>query len=763
VSRRMLIAAAVLMLAALLVSGGASAKAAPAAGGRAVVILAPYLTWSDVMDGPMPATRSVAQGGLVGDLNVRSGAGGAGGRSLERGALLLSAGASVLSDSNAPIAYTATETVGGTQVKDVYTRVFGSAPGAAEVLYLGSPRQVLANAAAVSDAVVGSLGQAVRDAGGITVALGNSDPGLGAPPEVQERPAAIMAADVAGLVDLGDVSTSLLVTDPVAPYGVRTDVDALIRGYLRAEVRLDGAKPALVVIDTGDLARANAWASNATTSTAAAQRSAALDTVDRVVSAVDGSLHPNDVLVVLAPVVPEIPDRPSSFAPLVMRGAGLEGLALAASTHREGVCTVMDLSATLLESIGIRPPDAMVGSVLAGSGGGRPLEDRVRTLRAMNDTAVAVEEVRADAVNWFITMTVVILLASTLLLIRGAPDAPAPVWKGARAALVLAPCIPLAGLLQFAVWRWPSSAASVVAVLLATCVALWAGALALGRGRMATVPLIAVTGLTTLVLVVDQWLGAPLSFAGVFGYAPLFGARYYGIGNEMAGLLLGSAMVCAGLALDTWPDARWAPGLRRWGWPVLGVVVLGTTAAPFLGANIGAVAWMTVGFGVGWLLLNGRRVWTWRNVVAAVLAVVVIVGLLAAVDVLGGAGSETHLGRAVTNVTGGGGISTFVTLVARKAETNLRVLGRTNWTWLLVAVLLLLGYMRWRPRGEFASMLREHPAFSAVLGAALFAGVVGNFTEDSGVIIPALIMLPVGVSALFLMLDGSPRKPGEGS
>jgi hypothetical protein len=357
----------------------------------------------------------------------------------------------------------------------------------------------------------------------------------------------------------------------------------------------------------------------------------------------------------------------------------------------------------------------------------------------------------------------VVLLVSTLLLIRGAPDAPRPVWALARTALVLVPCIPLGGLIQFAILSRPPSAAWVVVLLVGSCLATWSAALLAGRGRSATVPLIAVTGATAVVLMVDQWLGAPLSFAGLYGYAPLFGARYYGIGNEMAGLLLGSSMVCCALALDTWRDAPWTGAVRRWGWPVLGVVVLVTTAAPFLGANVGAVAWMTVGFGAGWLMLNGRPVWTWRNVAAVVVVVVVLVGALGAIDLLGGSASETHLGRAISNATGEGGVASLATLVARKAETNLRVLGRTNWTWLLVAVVALLGYMRWRPRGEFAAMLRSHPAFSAVLGAALFAGVIGNFTEDSGVIIPALIMLPVGVTALYLMLDGSPRRPGEGS
>ncbi|HEY5516903.1 MAG TPA: hypothetical protein VIL15_01405, partial [Coriobacteriia bacterium] len=228
-------------------------------------------------------------------------------------------------------------------------------------------------------------------------------------------------------------------------------------------------------------------------------------------------------------------------------------------------------------------------------------------------------------------------------------------------------------------------------------------------------------------------------------------ARYYGLGNEMSGLLLGSVLVSVALALDTWRDARWTWHVRTWGWPVIGLVVLATSAAPFWGANVGTVAWMTVGFIVGWLMLNGRKVWTWRNLLLIVAIIVVIVVGLSAVDLLAGSGSETHLGKAISSAFSEGSGSVW-TLIARKAETNVRVLGRTNWTWLLVAVLLLLGYMRWRPRGEFAAMLKQFPAFSAAVAASLFAGIAGYFTEDSGIIVPALLLIPVGVAALYLML-----------
>jgi hypothetical protein len=348
------------------------------------------------------------------------------------------------------------------------------------------------------------------------------------------------------------------------------------------------------------------------------------------------------------------------------------------------------------------------------------------------------------------------------MLYRGIDGLPTWLAAGARWAVLLLVCLPLAGVLQFLVVRWPTTGFVVVALLVVIGFVCLAAAWYVGRGRQPAVPLIAVTGATAIVLLVDQWAGAPLSFAQVFGYSPLLGARYYGMGNEMAGLLLGSVLVAMALMLDTWRDAPWARHLRTWGWPLIGLVTLMTAAAPFWGANFGPIAWMTVGFLAGWMLLNGRKVWTWRNLAIVVGVVIVLLAGLSAVDLLRGTASETHLGRAVAGAFSSGPAGLW-TIIARKAELNVQVLGRTNWRWLLVAVLLLLGYMRWRPRGEFAALLKEYPAYSAALGAALLGGVAAYFTEDSGVIIPALMFIPVGVTALYLMLSRPHEPEGDES
>jgi len=749
VSRRIAQAVAATLLAALLVSAAAPAAAVSApASHRVVVLLAPHLTWSDLTGDSMPRVRALADKALLANMNVRAGSGGA--TTPERGALVLGAGSSVLYAENAMTSFDASEAVGSVSVRDFYTRLFARGMGKAAIAYLGLPLQVSVNVGPSLDNSLGALGTAVRAKGYKTAAIGNGDPGWFVESTRASRPAGVAAADVNGVVDLGDVSPAMLRADPVAPFGVRANVERISATFVRVV-----ADPAvrLVVVDPGDIARADESAAIESTLAASQSHERALRSTDDVLGAIVDTLAPGDVVVVMTAAPLPVADQVEGFGPLLMAGPDGGGIAAAASTHRDGLVTAMDVSATILDLIGAPMSPKMVGSVIhrASTLSDAVLVDRVDVLDRMAVTSVAVETQRGSTVNTFILLTVIALLVSTLILYRGSDGLPAAAPGVAKVALLLVPSVLFGSIVQFAVWRWPLTGTDVILTLFACTAVTWIAATVLGRGRPVAVPLIAVTGLIAIVSLVDQWTGATLSFAGLFGYSPLVGARYYGLGNEMSGLLLGSVLVSVALALDTWRDARWTWHVRTWGWPVIGLVVLATSAAPFWGANVGTVAWMTVGFIVGWLMLNGRKVWTWRNLLLIVAIIVVIVVGLSAVDLLAGSGSETHLGKAISSAFSEGSGSVW-TLIARKAETNVRVLGRTNWTWLLVAVLLLLGYMRWRPRGEFAAMLKQFPAFSAAVAASLFAGIAGYFTEDSGIIVPALLLIPVGVAALYLML-----------
>jgi hypothetical protein len=608
VPRRSIHIAAAGIAAALLISMATPAFAAPER--RVIVLLAPYLTWSDISSS-MPNAMALAEKSLVANMNVRAG-GIMGASTPDRGALVLSAGAPLNAASGAVTAYTASETVGVTPARDLYLEYFGRSPGDAQVLFPGLPMEVLANSDPDNPAVPGALGSSVHAAGAKTAAIGNGDLGMRADPTRTSRPAGEAASDESGTVDLGDVSDTMLAKDPGSPFGIRANVDAILAEYRRV---LADPGVRLVVVDPGDLARADVIASSVASSVASSAREKALRTTDAVLGGIMAGAGPDDAIVVIAQAVVSVTDIPAGYGPAIISDGAGTGVGVSASTHRDGVVTEMDVSDTIVGLLGGAPQAAMVGSPVYSvpTSEARTAADRIAYLDRLNTSSVAVESVRMTTVNYFITLTVLILLGATLVLYRTHDGLPEWLPRAARWVLLVPVAVLLGAVLQFVFWSWPATGNEVIVALMATTALALAVAVLPFRRAPATLPLIVLSGLTAAILMIDQWLGAPLSLFGVFGYSPLLGARYYGLGNEMAGLLLGSAFVAFALVLDTWPDARWTRAMRTWGWPLMGVVVLATAAAPIWGANVGPAAWMTVGFIVGWLMLAGKRVLTWRN------------------------------------------------------------------------------------------------------------------------------------------------------
>jgi hypothetical protein len=267
--------------------------------------------------------------------------------------------------------------------------------------------------------------------------------------------------------------------------------------------------------------------------------------------------------------------------------------------------------------------------------------------------------------------------------------------------------------------------------------------------------------LTATVLMIDQWLGAPWSFTNFFGYSPLMAARFYGIGNEAAAVLVGSALVGMALIFDEWRDREWISAVKLWGIPVFGALVVVTSAAPFWGANVAVAVWGTAAFVPAWYLMNGRRIDIKAIALIIIIIIIVILGAFIAFDMFG-SGQQTHLARSLASAEAGG-IGELWKIVTRKAETNLRVLTHTNWAYILVAVLAFLAFMRWRPQGDFAGTLEENPDFADAITVSLVAGAVAYFTEDSGIVIPALEVFYVGIAIVWVMLLRLERTLAEGA
>ena len=327
------------------------------------------------------------------------------------------------------------------------------------------------------------------------------------------------------------------------------------------------------------------------------------------------------------------------------------------------------------------------------------------------------------------------------------------VWL-VRASLLVGMSSPLAAWVVMGVVRLDSSAGAVLLWMCALAFAL-AVAAALVDVRLASrrgpIALFAATGFA---IVVDQLAGGRLASTSPLGYSVLAGARTYGLGNEAAAILFAASLTVLALLADQMQSGSARARFCRSVVPVVGALVVVVAGAPFLGANVGVAIWATVGFALFWLSLAGKQLTVRRAFFIAAIVVLTLV-VFAGADLLG-TRPPTHLGALVEAVQHQG-LGALGQLISRKAATNVRVLFNTRLTWMLVVTLAFAAFVRWVRPNVWRTTLAENPAFASALVAACAAGAVACVTEDSGITIPSLMCLAVGLVLAWLLLAHADR------
>lgn len=727
-----------------------------------ILLMAPFVTWADITSENTPTIFEVGKNSTIGDVNARSRAKNIDGApSIIEGALTISSGAWARIDPIADAAYNVNELFEYDTAASTYERTMGEPADGYEIVYLGLVRTLAANSTNSFKVIPGTLGQAVLDARGTTAAFGNSDLGFSGRSLRATRPAAIAAMDKSGRVKYGSISETMLKRDPDAPYGVQTDLAEMKTRMIALKENLSTTGPNFISVDSGDLYRARNYSTAVAPKVAERQWSNALKSLDQTYAMLR-EVYPDATIIFATQASKDLESMSEGFGPLMIT-PGKPGLAISSSTHREGLVTNLDVTAALLEELGLEQPVQVLGAPITSTSDfsvnliGKAENSypvRLDLLKKMNATALAIENNRRTVLNLFISMTVLILAAGALTVFRADRHWDARTVTYVRRAIktlilgVLA--VPAASWLMFLIYRWPSTPLQVTAQLLICTGVLWllAALLPLRFGYRASVIFLA--GVTSAVIIIDQLLGAPASFTSFFGYSPITAARFYGIGNEGAAVLFGAVVIGLMMALDQWPHWRFIAPFRKYGIAIIGAIVVFVSAAPNLGVNVGVAAWGVVGFAFLWYLANGKKI-NFKALVIMAIIIVFTVGLFIALENFG-SGSATHLGKSLASAEQGGIVQLW-DIVVRKAETNLRVLLHTNFVWILFAVIAFFVTMRMRPSTDFAMALKRNPNFGDGMTTILIAGLAAYFTEDSGVVLPALMVLYLGCGIVWIMLE----------
>jgi hypothetical protein len=321
----------------------------------------------------------------------------------------------------------------------------------------------------------------------------------------------------------------------------------------------------------------------------------------------------------------------------------------------------------------------------------------------------------------------------TLALILGALAWPTPRRRAtARVALLTVAASPLA-LLGVPGLGPPSVLASAsltfaYAAALAVAANLLSGWM-LRRGRPLS-PLLVLYLMTVAALIGDLALGGRAIAASVLSDYALAGFRFYGIGNEYAGVLVGMTAVGISWSVEAFP------ALRR-GLPGLFLLIGAFIGLPALGANLGGAVTAAAAFAVTLRLFapKGRLVWTLCLLVGLMLLVALLLILLDAVQP---EEQRTHIGQLAERLldgTSGGGAVVLAEVARRKSVMNLHLITGPIALWVLAAVvpLLILGYHGTRRR--LSTLLARRSAFRAGVVGAAAGGAVGLVVNDSGIVV----------------------------
>ena len=233
-----------------------------------------------------------------------------------------------------------------------------------------------------------------------------------------------------------------------------------------------------------------------------------------------------------------------------------------------------------------------------------------------------------------------------------------------------------------------------------------------------------------LAIVLDALLGTQLLIRSLLGPNPAYGARFYGIGNELKSSL--AVFVFTAVAAALYPATRSRKSAATMA--CAGALLALIEGAARIGAGVGGVILVCAGTAVATvLLLPGplRR----RRILAVLAAPPIGLLLLAIVDLATAHGAGHFTG----SVLDARSASDLQEVIVRRYEAAWQELGNGLMP-LATALALSLAAVGIHYRERLLEPVNSDPAWLAALAGGLTAGLVGALSEDSG---PVLLVVAV--------------------
>lgn len=571
---------------------------------------------------------------------------------------------------------------------------------------------------------VGLIGSLLNDKGFKTAVIGTES--IAPEAEVIEARSALITMNEQGVTDYGQVGSSLLKKDPEHPCGFSTDYDALFASYQQFNSKAD-----FIVIQSGDTHRLNKC-KNVPPKQLEKAKATIFNNIDLFMGRVLESLDQDSLLLVMVPFpAQEDIAAGKKLTPVMAYGSSIpRGILTSSTTKRDGIITNTDLATEVAFFFDLDLDSSMIGHQLVYKSQEEPLNfiNNINKISAFN------YRYRSKIISTFISFVVVVLLLYVVCINC------CPYNLGyIKALLMSAMLLPTLFLLLplFNPWniRVFISLALLLTVIISLAIVFWS------KDVISTVYISLL--FSAALIVGDTVCGNPLMRVSMLGYDPIVGARFYGIGNEYMGFLLGSTIMgVAGLI----EKHKHRSQLVKLVSIAAFTFVFFILAMPTLGTNVGGSIAAFFGFGTFVVLMFKGRI-TKKDLILLGLGLLVFLLILFIFDGMRSPEKQSHIGQ-FSSMVSQEGVWVLLQVFKRKLLMNYRLIKHSIWTRILIVmVVVFVAMIRW-PVRIIEQILDRY----LYLYYGFVAGIVGTVAalicNDSGVVAAATCILPVGISLL---------------
>ncbi len=567
---------------------------------------------------------------------------------------------------------------------------------------------------------IGYLGDDIRNNGGTVCYLGNADT------EEQDRSSVLIAIDSKGTVDYSRTE-GILLKDQLFPYGTRTDykkLAELYKQYLPAS--------SLMVIETGDMERLESFRGSMSKGAYESCKSAIIGHIDSFMKEIadyDGS---KTIIFISTYPSREASAGNNKLTPVVIHEAEAGGLLYSENTRREGIILNTDLADYILVKLGYAKVSAIKEAVKVDPG---------EILVSMNRNIVRTSLLRAPVLTSYAVMviiTLVMFLLATLFFRsrnRGFMERACSFFAYTMLSY------PISLLYIKTSYREISLPVYMIFTIAASAM------LSLILQSILKDKIKVIFSICTLLiagLTIDIIAGSPLIKQSVLGYDPIIGARFYGIGNEYAGVFAGCSLMAAGCLMELM--GKKPKGAVVAFYFLNCAAILGLT---FMGANFGGALAAAVGYVLAYFLIYGIK-FNKRNVSFGLMILASAVALLMISDSIG-LTSPSHMGRLIKDA-GNNGLAVVVSTIQRKISMNLRLIRYTIWTKVLISIIIIIAFMFFRPGKQLQSLFERYSYLRYSWISIAVLSITGFAVNDSGIVVAATAMIYMAFTMLIMSM-----------